>query len=90
MRINKTIRDQYEMDLVYLSGGAPKWRGSLGEFIGDSIGFVFNYIGESRRNPEQAREEVMRRKKSLQDWLDYQPKSSNDIKIVSIPLFLKG
>ena len=72
--LNSTERQkqqQYEQDIVYLAGGRPKWNGSLIDFFGDSIGFVINYIGESWRTPEQAREAVMKREKSLEDWIKY-------------------
>ncbi len=55
------------------------WRGSLGHFMGDSIGFIINYVSESWRTSEQARQEVEHRKKVIQDWIDYQPKDSREM-----------
>lgn len=79
-----TERQQYGQDIVYLAGGRPKWNGSLVNFIGDSIGFVINYIGESWRTSEQAREAATKRKESLEEWIKYQPRDSDEIKIVSL------
>ena len=64
-------KQQYEQDIVYLASGRPKWNGSLTGFIGDSIGFIMNYVRESWRTPEQAREAVVEREKSLEDWIKY-------------------
>lgn len=82
-KLSRKQKKQYDQDIVYLAGGRPKWNGSLIDFVGDSIGFVMNYIGESWRTPEQAREAVVKREKSLEDWINYQPKNSDQIKIVS-------